>query len=280
MELWKMRKKNVFMFPAVLMAMLLLSSTASANLVGYWNFESDLSATVGGSGLNGAAVAGSPTPGTAGGQVGNCAYFNDATNDSLGLPVGIGTGTGTGASLGDSFTISVWYKLQPLEGNTSDRYFVFESGTGYDLSYGVRDLDSDGVDDGQAYVESGTPINQNFLNAATQLVWHHVLATYNSDGTDTTVTYYIDNVKQSSALIVAATPSVGSNSINVGDCRTGVSDRDWDGLIDEVAVWNNALTDAEAEAIYDMGIAGQPVPEPVTFMLLGLGGLALLRKRR
>ncbi|MBN2376270.1 MAG: hypothetical protein JXD22_07710 [Sedimentisphaerales bacterium] len=277
-----MRKKKVFIFAAALMAMMLLSSTAGANLVGYWNFESNFWPTSGGAGLLATPVAGSPTPGVAGGQVGNCVYFNDATNDSLGLPVGFGTGTGTGASLGDDFSISAWYNLQPIEGNTSARFFVFEQYSGYDLSYGVRDLDSDGVDDGQAYTQGGYNTPQNFIDAGTQFTWHHVLATYDSDGTYTTITYWIDGVKQTTATPLGdESVDIGDVAIIIGDCRaTSTDDRDWDGLIDEVAVWNHALSDVEAEAVYDLGIAGQPVPEPVTFMFLGLGSLALLRKRR
>ena len=49
-------------------------------------------------------------------------------------------------------------------------------------------------------------------------------------------------------------------------------DRFFNGLIDDVAVYNRALSAQEIYQIYS-------IPEPATLLLLGLGGLAL-RKRR
>ena len=262
----------------ILAAVMCWSGVVSAAVVGYWSFESNLSATIGGDATIGN---GSPVPGTVGGQVGNSVYFDDAQNEYAVLPIGFGTGTGTGARLGDNFSISVWYNLQPIEGNGSSRFFVYESATGYDLSYGVRDSDSDGdKDDGQAYNQGGSPSNQVFIDAATQFEWHHVLATYASDGTDTTMTYWIDGVKMAAQTMTQTSNTIGDTAIHIGDYRTGTSDRDWDGLIDEVAVWNHALSDADALEVYSLGLNGQPIPEPTTLILLGLGGLSLLRKRR
>jgi hypothetical protein len=262
----------------ILLVAILMTSTAMpalADLVGYWRFESDLTSEIGAPALDAIVGNGTPDPGTPGGQVGNCIHFDDADNEYIVLPVGFGTDVGTGASLGDSFSISVWYNLQPIEGNGSDRFFVYEGSSDYDLSYGVRDWDSDGdVDDGQSYCRNTAKEHHEHIDAATQNTWHHVLATYDSDGTDTTVTYWIDGVKQTPSMIQTSN-SIGSPAIHVGDYRTGTSDRDWDGLIDEVAVWDHKLSDQEVSFVHTQGLNGQPIPEPSTLTLLVLAGITL-----
>ena len=265
---------------AILMAS--ISTPAMAELIGYWQFEGDLTSEVGGTALTATVGDGTPDPGTSGGQVGDCIYFYDTDNEYIVLPVGFGTNSGTGASLGNTFSISAWYNLQPAASNDSERFFVYEGSSDYDLSYGVRDWDGDGsVDDGQSYLHEAVSTHQEYINAATHNTWHHVLATYESDGTDTTVTYWIDGTKQTPSL-VGTTSLIGSPSIHVGDCRGG-SDRDWDGLIDEVAVWNHKLSDQEASSVYTTGLYGQSIPEPSTLTMLalaGIFGLGIASKRR
>ena len=49
---------------------------------------------------------------------------------------------------------------------------------------------------------------------------------------------------------------------------------------DELTIWDEAASDGLVELFFDLGKAGQPVPEPGTMGLLGLGGLAVLKRRR
>jgi hypothetical protein len=51
------------------------------------------------------------------------------------------------------------------------------------------------------------------------------------------------------------------------------------GQLDDVGIWDNALSASEIQNIYDNGV-GSYVPEPSSALLLGLGGLSLLIKRR
>ena len=50
------------------------------------------------------------------------------------------------------------------------------------------------------------------------------------------------------------------------------------GLMDEVAIWDRALSGEEARGLYYSALA--LVPEPGSFVLLALGGLALVAVRR
>jgi hypothetical protein len=73
---------------------------------------------------------------------------------------------------------------------------------------------------------------------------------------------------------------IGGNPDTAGDQY-----RTWDGGIDDVGMWNRALTGDEITAIYNAGVSGVPlsgVPEPGTGLLalMAAAGLAWWRRRR
>ena len=60
--------------------------------------------------------------------------------------------------------------------------------------------------------------------------------------------------------------------------------RAWDGLIDDVAFWDTALTDADVQQIWNGGtgasIESLAIPEPTALSLFGMVGLAMMLRRR
>jgi hypothetical protein len=62
-----------------------------------------------------------------------------------------------------------------------------------------------------------------------------------------------------------------TESLLIGHQQPG-ADRYYDGLLDDMRIYNNALTASEIQQLYN-------VPEPATLLLLGLGATTLLRKR-
>jgi len=68
-----------------------------------------------------------------------------------------------------------------------------------------------------------------------------------------------------------------SSQLNIGDdpSDTSPGQGNWDGKIDDLAIWTRALSSQEVTAIYRAGLAGQPllalIPEPSIIAMCGLG---------
>jgi hypothetical protein len=72
--------------------------------------------------------------------------------------------------------------------------------------------------------------------------------------------------------IPATQYSTNGQSVLIGN-RPEAPDCGWYGSLDEVRIYNEALTEAQIEAV-------MAIPEPATMLMLGLGGLALIRRKR
>jgi len=85
--------------------------------------------------------------------------------------------------------------------------------------------------------------------------WHHIVVTYDGSSTPGGIIMYIDG--SSEALDTdfnALTGNIAnSTSANIGARNSG--DNLWDGLLDEVAIYDVELSAAEAGIIYNSGIA-------------------------
>ena len=162
----------------------------------------------------------------------------------------------------DSFTVEVWIKTnQVMTGNkvfigkhlnSGEAYWWF-GGTGSDGTVEFEFLDSDGVG---AHLSTATSVNDD--------VWHHLAAVV-SRGSNT-VTVYIDGVSK-----VSETYSFTGDFTSTRDLHIGhyLGSYNYDGLLDEVAVYRRALLADEIEAHFNNGV-GKGYCEPSTdFCLSG-----------
>lgn len=168
------------------------------------------------------------------------------------------------------FTISAWVNM--------------DNNPGYDGIYSARDTENWGLN-----VEGGSAANLHFdfrydndpgggsqgvdsaNGSAVVGTWHHIAMTWTalepSQGGFRDI--YVDGVMVGSANDTVADIYTGHLSTwNIGDdpCCGG---RELDAQLDELAVWNVALSSAEIAQIHTAGLAGNGLLEPVDNNVLG-----------
>lgn len=238
-------------------------------LAAYYGFESGLE-DQSGHARHMVAATGTPEAPWAGGTVtrgsgsvdrstllaGNALNLVDEDNDVLKAPLGSGPSTTAAGThdLGGSFTVSAWHLLAPLPGNASTRYFVFEGEDNYDISWGISSGDTY-----VAYVAQ-TPAGSASLS---QSAWHHVVHVFKTSGLEMTIDLYVNGLFVDS--MAAPASGMDFDRIVFGDARDLAGDREWDGLLDEIALWSRALTPVEIRELHERGRAGLGVlTDPAT----------------
>jgi hypothetical protein len=105
---------------------------------------------------------------------------------------------------------------------------------------------------------SGTTTNVFSVNTVPMGQWTHIAATY--DGTALKI--YLNGVLENTAPL-SGSIFPGTNDLAIGGVVGGLGFSDFilpfDGLVDEVSLYNRALTSGEIQAIYNAGSAGKCV---------------------
>lgn len=249
-------------------------STLVTEMAGYFDFESDFlnQADDGGSTYTGPFLDGTANNGAVagitGGRSGNAMQLSTDTNQHMNVAIGYGEET----DLGTSFTISAWYHINtPPTGNATNRYFIFEGSENFDISYGIRDLGAGnaGINDGQAFTQGGS---LNIPDAALD-GWQHVLQTYTPVAGQVEIETYVNGTSVGT-LMIASGDLLGTG-VNFGAARNSETNRGFDGLIDEVAIWKRVLTTEEIVSVYALGlnssplVSSDPVATPPTIVSFG-----------
>lgn len=250
------------------------TKAARADIVAYWNFNDTFAANVGGPAynltqVNGAsieAVAAKFGPGGADFQRASSQYAYTAS---------------TVVASGSDFSFSAWYFLDLANiPNTTDRYFVLEATDGtligpqsHPISLGLRDLSGDSQDDvAQIYtsVNNDSDVFFSFDTLPNQ-TWHNVITTF--DAATLTITSYFDGTQVGQATASGALDP--GNGLVVGGHRAGTG-RNFDGYIDDVAIWNEVIGSSEIARLQTQPVV--PVPEPsFASLCLAATGLIIVR---
>ena len=285
-------------FAIVVAALALATAPTSAALIAHYSFESG---TGSGNGLTVGDDSGNDYDGTtAQGETGSPAFVSSTApvpgGSSKALRFNLDN-SGTivddnsyvdlpeaGLFINGSYTIATWLNVQErsgagnngaakLVGNWSNsspwahNYLLRLFYTGHTNSdkvgFIVRDSDGD------------TTITIEDPDVPDLDTWYHYAVTFELDGTSATATMYRDGVF---VLDATATDFSGFSASDLnaelGESSpgTGTGDGGFNGLLDDVRVYNEALTQAEIQ-----GLA--IIPEPATLALLGLGGAVMLGRR-
>jgi hypothetical protein len=221
-------------------------TVAPSGLVAYWKFDEGSGTTVSdssGNGNTGTLVNG---PLWTAGRVGNGLYF-DGIDDNITVP------DSNSLDLSSSFTLSAW--VNPASTFTDFRsilaknykYYLYASSTGFCGDGSPLGGLYDGMD---ITVCQPSPLPAN--------IWTHLTVTYNGS----TLTLYRNGVAVATST-VSGTLSPSTGILQVAASQYGEY---FQGFIDEVRIYNRALSNTEIQTIYqqDSVAASQTVTTSVT----------------
>jgi len=187
---------------------------------------------------------------------GNQSLLLDGTTDYIDIP-----GLSTALNGLSEMTISMWIKSDVIG---SDRPFLglVEAGNGDDggIRYdnaGFTDTSKDDIIKVSFFTDGGNNNYETSTNFIQKTDWQHVAVVWkDGDG----VTIYIDNVAETPPGIPPGddfdTTGIISDQtrFTVGQGPKGQNGDTWDGRIDELAVWNSALSADEIDWLFTNSI--------------------------
>lgn len=222
-----------------------VNATLDDELLFYWNMEQttgeciDIKSNSGNCNIT--IVSDQETTGIVNGKN---AYEYDGTNDFLLI------NSTPFAGVGLEYTVSVWYFPTLLNGN---RRSLFSSGVGPDFELIIQD------DDDMYIGGTGVQCDSNTEPVVNQ--WNHILAIMNDSATDCQI--YLNGEK---LVTNSGTAHVmGSTHIGIGHRQVNGANK-FIGFIDDVAVWNRTLTDAEIVELNNSGTQAECTGDPCSFL--------------
>lgn len=256
----EMMKKLVVIAAVALLFLAGFTADAHASLVSWWRADGDVSDSADSN--NGALENGTSFAAGISGQ----AFSFDGIDDGIAIPYNPNLSPA-------NITVGAWVKAI----QTGDNQLVVDHSHGQiggsDGTGWVLQIRPDGKI-GFAYGNGDPSWTGSFATSGaivTDNVWHYVAGTL--DGT--TVKVYVDGIPTSAPYSGAATSNL--RDVRMGSHWNGA--RYFNGLIDEVQLYDNVLSDSEIMDIYQ---GNTVIPEPATMAMFGLGliGMALRRNRK
>lgn len=238
------------------------SSVCPANMFSYWRLDETTGTIFADSfGINDATFSGTGSPGFTTGQVKGAVNLN-GSNQKL--------SSANTSNPTNAVTLMAWINPDNFDG-TADRgiiskngAFVLEvetavggDGTHNGLSFTIMGDDNDIDNIANDYLEFEPNIPANQIPVGT---WTHVAATF--DITSKVATIYI-NGQVISSTALAITIGNPISAYNIGYTQPFDTDRYFDGIIDEAAVFDEALSLSEIQEIYNNSLVGDTYCEIV-----------------
>ncbi len=235
--------KNVFILASLLAVFILIptgilnAQTAPTNgLVGYWTFDEGSGTTASDSSGNGNTGTLTNGPTWTSGQIGGALSF-DGVNDVVEID--------SVSSLKPStvITVSAWVKLK-VDATAFNAYIIaFDN-----INYAYHLSWTDAAPDRFIWrVRNTNGVKEASYKINPKGVWVNVVGTF--DGT--TQKIYTDGVERDSIAVSGNIDYTFASQLNIGAQRKS---NIWDGTIDDVRIYNRALSTTEIADIYNAGI--------------------------
>jgi hypothetical protein len=165
----------------------------------------------------------------------NSAYSFNGINNYIEIPNSPSLNFGT-----QSFSILAWVKLAGVNSNYNGIVSnMNSSGVGYQFVFlGNSELGQEGI---SSPVQTG---NKNLNDG----LWHSI--TWVVDNTNHLMTYYVDNVLDTSAAITSINNMSNTSTTKIGIDRT-LADL-YNGIYDDIRIYNRALTACDVDSLHNM----------------------------
>jgi hypothetical protein len=247
----------------VVVCMLLTAGQVQATLNGHWTLDEGSGTTAGdssGNSNNGTVSGGAVW--TAG-QVGGALNLNGSDSS-----VGVLNSTSLSFNTGVGLTVAFWANLNGVPAGTKALVTkgsyegVGAPGWGITVNSASKLYLYQSTSSGCAKLTLGTALTTN--------AWHHIAYVGDIVGGKARLRLCVDGAV-AGTLSSNATAFVDNTADLFMGATAGPTYRYFKGALDDVRFYDEVLSDAD--------IAALAVPEPATLCLLGLGALALLRKR-
>ncbi len=237
--------KEMLWLWVVVVALMLPTAHAEDGVVAYWPFDTDFTNAEGTVAYDGTA-AGTAQISSEDVKVGAGSLKIDDDGTTVSHVTALGDFVGPAPVVR---TVVGWYKYSDISGNGSDaRNFLWETQPAYSLSFGIRDgtagkysqwfFDTDGAD----LSGTGPTVSDG--------QWHHAAVVWNS--TRGHIRYFHDGALYSTVAVDKTNnPARNQAGFNMGTHRAADGTRNWDGYLDEIAIFSVELSEDQVFALYD-----------------------------
>jgi hypothetical protein len=218
-----------------------LSSGLTQDLFAYWTFDEGTGASAAdGTGNHDGTISGA-TWDTSTGKFGNALSFDGTSDD-----VSVGSGNPVGS--GDTLTLSLWATADSLSDSSNSLNGLIGKRNGYDstmpFQFGIKQL-VPRIERSGSGASFGAAVGTEL---AGWTGYKHIVLTLSG----TTATVYIDGVVHGTGIYELGTDTDAPLTIG----STAPMKAEWDGNIDDVAIWSRALSAEEVQFIYASGVEG------------------------
>ena len=199
-------------------------------LVGWWPFNGNAN-DESGNGNNGAVNGATLSIDRFG--VANKAYSFDGVDDFISIL----------RNFQDSFTTSIWFKSN---GNNQYKPLIDACNVNWEVQ--IIDLHI-------TYVSFNNSLNYQLFNSNTLITndnWNNLICTYNSN----ILTFYLNGILIDQFTVNTLQTNMGNYIF--GASLTG-SDQYYDGSLDDIGIWNRALTECEIQDLYHAQLGSQAI---------------------